>query len=137
MRMFLHGFEDSVIMRFAKLELVRNTWRRFNYQLDTTGVYDLIPANTATTFNQLAVNIEENSSRKPVVYKTPPGVVRQQQLSNNNVNVLLNEQSLSMQVCHLFEGQSRGVFKTLNLDLRQFSRIQMYWHAESVNSSQT
>ena len=135
MRMFLHGFEDSVIMRFAKLELVRNTWRRFNYQLDTTGVYDLIPANTATTFNQLAVNIEENSSRKPVVYKTPPGVVRQQQLSNNNVNVLLNEQSLSMQVCHLFEGQSRGVFKTLNLDLRQFSRIQMYWHAESVNSS--
>ncbi len=135
MRMFLHGFEDSVIMRFAKLEMVRNTWRRFNYELDTTGQYKIIAANTTTSFNQLAVNIEENSSRKPVLYKTPPGVVRQQQLSNNNVNVLLNEQSLSMQICNLEEGESRGVFKTLNLDLRQFSRLQMYWHAESVKSS--
>ncbi|MBC7848542.1 MAG: cell surface protein SprA, partial [Chitinophagaceae bacterium] len=135
MRMFLSGFEDSVILRFAKLELVRNTWRRFNYELDTIGTYQLIPANTTTTFNQLAVNIEENSSRNPVVYKTPPGVVRQQQLSNNNVNVLLNEQSLSMQICNLRQRESRGVFKTVNLDLRQYTNLQMYWHAESVQSS--
>ena len=61
---------------------------RFNYELDTTGQYKPIPANTLTTFNQLAVNIEENNSRYPVPYKTPPDVVRQQQLSNNNVNLL-------------------------------------------------
>jgi cell surface protein SprA len=133
MRMFLTGFEDSVILRFAKLELVRNNWRRFNYELDTAGRYIL--TDSSVTFNQLAVNIEENSSRRPVVYKTPPGVIRQQQLSNNNVNVLLNEQSLSMQICGLQTLDSRGVFKTLNLDLRQYSRLQMYWHAESVNSS--
>ncbi len=60
--MFMTGFEDSVVLRFAKLELVRNQWRRFNYELDTTGQYKLIPANTPTTFNQLAVNIEENNS---------------------------------------------------------------------------
>lgn len=134
-RMFLNGFEDSVVMRFAKLELVRNNWRRFSYELDTTGVYLPIPANTTTTFNQLAVNVEENSSREPVKYKTPPGVVRQQQLSNNNVNILLNEQSLSMQICDLPVNKSRGVFKTLSLDLRQYNRMQMYWHAESVRSS--
>lgn len=134
-RMFLNGFEDSVILRFAKLELVRNTWRRFNYELDTAGQYLPIPSNTSVEFNQLAVNIEENSSRKPVPYKTPPGVVRQQQLSNNNVNILLNEQSLSMQICNLPTKTTRGVFKTLNLDLRQYSRMQMYWHAESVNTS--
>ena len=57
--------------------------------------------NTPTKFNQLAVNVEENSDRTPVPYVTPPDVVRQQQLSNNNVNVLLNEQSLSMQICNL------------------------------------
>lgn len=135
MRIFLSGFEDSVIMRFAKLELVRNNWRRFNYDLDTTGQYLLIPNNSGTSFNQLAVNIEENSSRRPIVYKTPPGVVRQQQLSNNNVNVLLNEQALSMQVCNLQRKEARGVFKTMNLDLRQFARMQMYWHAESVFNS--
>ena len=30
MRMFLHDFEDSTVLRFAKLELVRNNWRRFD-----------------------------------------------------------------------------------------------------------
>lgn len=130
-RMFLTGFQDSVILRFAKLELVRNQWRRFNYELDTTGTYKLIAANTPTTFNQLAVNIEENSSRSPIPYKTPPNVIRQQQLSNNNVNLLLNEQSLSMQICNMQRGDVRGVFKTLNLDLRQYAKLFMYTHLES------
>ena len=134
-RMYLHGFEDSVILRFAKLELVRNTWRRFNYELDTTGTYLPIPDNTPTTFNQLAVNVEENSSRTPVQYRTPPGVVRQQQLSNNNVNLLLNEQSLSMQICNLVQKESRGVFKTMNLDLRQYGKLELFIHAEAIKSS--
>lgn len=134
-RMFMTGFTDSIILRFAKLELVRNQWRRFSYELDTTGQYKLIPTNTPTTFNQLAVNIEENSSRTPVPYKTPPGVVRQQQLSNNNVNLLMNEQSLSIQVCNLVRGDARGVFKTMNRDLRQYGRLQMYVHAEAINAS--
>lgn len=130
-RMFLSGFEDSVVLRFAKLELVRNQWRRFNYELDTSGAYKLIPANSPTTFNQLAVNIEENNSRAPIPYKTPPNVIRQQQLSNNNVNLLLNEQSLSIQVCNMARGDVRGVFKTLNLDLRQYGKLFMYTHLES------
>lgn len=130
-RMFLTGFQDSVVLRFAKLELVRNQWRRFNYELDITGQYKLIPDNTPTTFNQLAVNIEENNSRSPVPYKTPPNVIRQQQLSNNNVNLLLNEQSLSIQACNMARGDVRGVFKTLNLDLRQYGTLFMYTHIES------
>jgi cell surface protein SprA len=130
-RMFLTGFQDSVVLRFAKLELVRNQWRRFNYELDTTGQYKLIPANSPTTFNQLAVNIEENNSRSPIPYKTPPNVIRQQQLSNNNVNLLLNEQSLSIQACNMVKGDVRGVFKTLNLDLRQYAKLFMYTHIES------
>ncbi len=133
-RMFMSGFEDSVVLRFAKLELVRNQWRRFNYELDTTGQYKLIPANAAATFNQLAVNIEENNSRSPIPYKTPPNVVRQQQLSNNNVNLLLNEQSLSLQSCNMARGEVRGVFKTLNLDLRQYGKLFMYTHIESGGS---
>lgn len=132
-RMFMTGFTDSmVVLRFAKLELVRNQWRRFNYELDTTGQYRLIPANSITTTNQLAVNIEENASRSPIPYKTPPGVLRQQQVSNNNVNILLNEQALSLQVCNLNQKESRGVFKTMNLDLRQYENLQMYFHVEST-----
>lgn len=134
-RMFLTGFEDSVVLRFAKLELVRNQWRSFSYLLDTTSQYVPIPTTTTTTIKQLAVNVEENFQRYPVPYRTPPGVVRQQQLSNNNVNLLQNEQALSMQVCNLAKGDARGVFKTLSLDLRTYKQLQMYVHAESSTGS--
>ena len=52
-------------------------------------------------FNTLAVNLEENDQRQPIPYIIPPGIERQQQLSNNNVQLFLNEQSLSIQVCGL------------------------------------
>ena len=38
-RMFVTGFDDSVVMRFGKLELVRNQWRKFQYEIDTTDRY--------------------------------------------------------------------------------------------------
>ncbi|HZG25138.1 MAG TPA: cell surface protein SprA, partial [Chitinophagaceae bacterium] len=131
-RMFLTNFEDSAICRFAKLELVRNQWRRFTFSVDTAGTYKPIPANTQTSFNVLAVNLEENSRRSPIPYVIPPDIQRVQQLSNNNINLLQNEQALSMQICGLASNDTRGVFKTLNLDLRQYGRLQMFIHAESV-----
>lgn len=132
MRMFMTNFEDSTICRFAKLELVRNQWRRFTFTVDTTGQYKPLPTTGSTTFNVLAVNVEENSQRRPIPYVIPPDIERVQQLSNNNVNLLQNEQALSMQVCNLASQDTRGVFKTLNLDLRQYGRLQMFIHAESV-----
>lgn len=137
MRMFLTNFEDSVICRFAKLELVRNQWRRFTFSVDTTGEYKPLPANTQTEFNVLAVNLEENGQRTPIPYIIPPDIERVQQLSNNNVNILQNEQSLSMRICNLASGDARGVFKTLNLDLRQYGRMRMFVHAESVAGATT
>ena len=131
-RMFMTNFEDSAVCRFAKLELVRNQWRRFSFELDTIGAYKPLPANSPTSFNVLAVNLEENSSRSPIPYIIPPGIERVQQLSNNNVNLFQNEQSMSLQICNLDQHASRGVFKNLNLDLRQYGRLQMFIHAESV-----
>jgi len=131
-RMFLTGFEDSVVLRFAKLDLVRNQWRKFAFELDTAGRYINIPENSPTTLNTLAVNIEENDRRSPIPYRIPPGIERVQQLSNNNINLLQNEQAISLQICNLADGQARGVFKTMNLDMRQYGRIQMFTHAESV-----
>ncbi|WP_332736554.1 T9SS outer membrane translocon Sov/SprA [Flavihumibacter sp.] len=132
LRMFMTGFQDSVITRFAKLELVRNQWRRFSFELDTTGIYKPLATSNPTSFNVLAVNVEENSGRAPVNYLIPPGIERVQQLSNNNVNILQNEQAMSMQICNLAGGDGRGVFKTLNLDLRQYGELKMFAHTESV-----
>ncbi|HVZ26378.1 MAG TPA: cell surface protein SprA, partial [Sediminibacterium sp.] len=131
-RLYLTDFSDSVVLRLASLNLVRNVWRQFTYNIDTTGSYTPINANTGTSFNTLAVNLEENSNRQPVNYIMPPGIERVQQLSNNGVNLLQNEQAMSLQIGNLLTGDSRGVFKTMNLDLRQYGKLSMFIHAESV-----
>lgn len=132
MRMFLTGFDDSVVLRFAKLDLVRNQWRRYLYELKPG---DPIPLDQSTAFNASAVNIEENSRRLPIPYVLPPGILRQNTLSTNNTNILLNEQSLSAQICDLKDGETRAMYKNLNLDLRQYNRMQMFIHAEGRGSN--
>lgn len=135
-RMFMTDFEDSVILRFGKLELVRNQWRKFRNKIDNTGTFTNLPLPDPTQVNVLAVNIEENDQRDPVPYRIPPGIERQQQLSNNNVALFLNEQSISMQVCGLGQNEARGLFKTMNLDMRQYGKLSMFIHAESVRNAQ-
>ncbi|MFI5133064.1 MAG: cell surface protein SprA [Chitinophagales bacterium] len=136
-RMFTTGFQDTaVVMRFGTLELVRNQWRKFTYDIDTTGMYVNLPPVDPTTVNLLAVNIEENDQRQPIRYVSPPGIERQQELSNNNVQLFLNEQALSVQICGLQKNQARGVFKTMNLDMRNYGRLLMFIHAESVQNAQ-
>lgn len=130
-RMFLTNFEDTAVLRFGKLELIRNQWRKFNYETDSTGDYKPLPASDPTTTDVLAVNIEENDQRQPIPYVQSPGIERQQQISNNNVQLFLNEQSLSLKLCNLQPTESRGVFKTMNLDLRQYGQLSMFVHAES------
>lgn len=136
-RMYLSGFEDSVVMRFARFDLVRNNWRQFTYDLDTAGAYKKVDnVRNNTTFNILAVNLEENSARSPVNYVIPPDIERVQQLSNNGVNILQNEQSMSMRVFNLPNGEARATFKTLNLDIRSYGKLSMFAHAESITTQE-
>ncbi len=129
-RMFLTGFTDSVTLRFAELQLTRNTWRNFTYKIDTSGLYSP-PLSNGATFSVGAVNIEENDKRSPLPYRTPKDIERQQTLSSNGVNLLQNEQSMSLQICNLINGDAKGVFQTFpNRDLRQYKTLAMYIHAE-------
>ncbi|NCW12523.1 MAG: cell surface protein SprA, partial [Chitinophagia bacterium] len=119
-------------LRFAKLDLVRNQWRQYNYVIDSLGNYDSLTGNNQTTrVNTLAVSVEENGSRTPVNYIIPPGIERVQLLSNNGVNLLQNEQALSIQLNGLQQNASpRGVFKTMNVDVRRYGKLSMFIHAE-------
>ncbi len=129
-RMFLTDFSDSVTMRFGLLQLSRNIWRTFKYKIDSTNNFNPLTPG-ATTFNVSAVNIEENDQRTPLPYRTPKEIQRVQTLSNNGVNLLQNEQALSMQFCGLSKGDARGVFQTFaNKDLRQFRKLSLFLHAE-------
>ena len=132
-RMFATDFEDTVNLRFARLEIIRNQWRAFKYQLNNSGLL-----NVATGLPIVgAVNIEENERRSPNPYVLPCDLVRQNLISNNNVNLLQNEQSLSLRFFKLGDNDNRAVIKTFNYDLRQYKTLEMYTHMEGVPGSVT
>lgn len=135
-RMFMSGFQDSVVMRFARLELGRNNWRRYMFSLQNPG--EVIPDDdqNSVDFAVASVSVEENADRKPVPYVIPPGVSRQQASVSTGQNIQLNEQALSIQVCNLKDGDTRAVFKDVSVDMRQFSGLRMFIHAESREGQQ-
>ena len=130
MRMFMTGFSSEVTVRFGALDLVRGEWRRFTNTLDAN---DTNVDDDGTNLDVLAVNVEENNERCPVNYIVPPGVQREQ-LFNNNTVINQNEQSLSLRVSGtgLEPNDSRGVFKNVSVDMRQFNKLKMFLHAESL-----
>ncbi|MBX9807186.1 MAG: cell surface protein SprA, partial [Flavobacteriaceae bacterium] len=130
MRMFMTGFSNEVTVRFGSLDLVRGDWRRYTNTLDPT---DTDPTNDGTNFDVLAVNLQENNDRCPVNYIIPPGVEQEQLYSANSV-INQNEQSLSLKVSGdgLEPEDSRAVFKNVSVDMRQFKKLKMFLHAESL-----
>jgi len=131
MRMFLKGFEDSVILRFAKLELVRGEWRKYNLSFRQGGEGVSIPEETNPSFEITSVNIEENAGKKPVNYVLPPGIDRIIDPQNPQLTQL-NEQSMVLKVRDLPNGDARAAYKTMGLDVRQYKRLQMEVHAEQI-----
>lgn len=134
MRMFLKGFDERVIVRFARLGLVRGEWREF--------VSDEVPGGDthggepgATSFNIGAVNVEENSNRVPINYTIPPDIDREIDFGTTNLRQL-NEQSLVLDVCDLQDGYSKFAFRYLDLDIRQYKKIKMFTHAEVGDDSE-
>ncbi len=130
-RMYMTGFDTPVTLRFARFELVRNTWRRYLRSLEESGIGSVGDEDDETLFDVNEVNLEENSLKAPYNYVMPPGVEREQQVGSPLANAFQNEQSLAMNICNLQDGDARAIFKNLNLDLRLFKRLKMFVHAES------
>lgn len=133
MRMFVTGFEDPIVLRFARLELVRGEWRRYLGSLDEEG--EIIADDPNVQFNIGAVNIEENARKEPVNYVLPPQLQREIQPGTPDL-VRQNEQSLSLQVCGLEDGKAQAAFRNVQLDMRSFKKLEMFIHAESMDQSQ-
>mgnify|MGYP000576629399 CR=1 FL=1 len=129
-RMFWKGFTEQTTFRFATLELGRNQWRRFTQNTLSCKAYDS-PWN-AVAFDVNAVSIEENAARTPFNYTIPYGISREQSVGAFP-DVLQNEQSLSMSICSLQYCNARAIFKSLNMDLRQYKRLKMFVHAEDAD----
>nr|WP_198034984.1 cell surface protein SprA [Winogradskyella sp. J14-2] len=121
-RMYLRDFTEDVVLRFATLDLVRSDWRRFTLDLDND------PTNNSANaeFNVGIIGVQENDGN----YVIPPGV-RREELNNNNNIIRQNEQSLVLEACELEPEDSRGVFKNINVDMRQYKKLRMFLHAEA------
>ena len=125
-RMFMTGFKKVTHLRFATLELVRGEWRPYKFNLNLRG-----DAPAAGQLDISVVNIEENAGREPVNYVLPPGVTRITDPGQSQI-VQLNEQSMSLKVTGLEAGDARGVYRNTQQDLRNYKRMQMWVHAESL-----
>ncbi|MEO6302842.1 MAG: cell surface protein SprA, partial [Bacteroidia bacterium] len=131
MRVYMKGFNRAVVVRLARFELVRADWRRYAYDLKQTGEY-VANDDNSTSFDVSAVSLQENGKKVPVNYVLPPDINQQQNVQTTNL-VLQNEQALQMRVCNLKDGDSRAVFKNVDLDTRMFNNIKMNVHAEKLN----
>jgi cell surface protein SprA len=120
-RMYLNGFSEATVLRFATLDLVRSDWRRYTLDLDN----DTGNNSPNASFNVGVIGLQENDGN----YVLPPGV-ELEQLNNNNNIIRQNEQSLVVEVCDLEPTDSRGVFKNISIDMRQYKKLRMFMHAE-------
>lgn len=132
MRMYLRGFTNPITLRFARLNLVRDNWRRYEYSLKEGKEGDP-QVNQGTTFDVSAVNLIENSRREPVNYVMPPNIQRVIDPSRRQARQL-NEQALQLRVENLKDGDARAVLKRLRIDVRRYKRLIMDVHAEQVRN---
>lgn len=128
-RVFLKGFTQPVVVRFASMQLVRADWRRYTKSLAEPDVGFPVNPVDRTQFSVGTVNIEENGTKQPVPYRLPPGFFRTLD-PTNPTNIQQNEQSLALNVCNLEDGDARAVFKTSNFDIRNYKTLRMFIHAE-------
>ncbi|MHC1703700.1 MAG: cell surface protein SprA [Tenuifilaceae bacterium] len=130
-RMFLRGFADTTILRFAKLQMVKGEWRK--YSLGLIEGQEGVPGTDLPTglFEISSVNIEDNYTRTPVNYVLPPGLSRTTDPSQQQV-IEQNEQSMEYRILELAEGDARAGFKNVNLDIRQYRNLRMDIHAEAI-----
>ncbi|MBK8441978.1 MAG: cell surface protein SprA [Sphingobacteriales bacterium] len=133
MRVYLTGFEDTVVCRMTEFNLVRNQWRKYLTSLVEEGEYLPDDNGQFSEFNLGSVGIEESSARVPIPYLLPPGVEREQFFNQSTTPLRQNEQSLSVQVCDIPDGYARAAFKTERFDMRFFKRLRMFIHAEERN----
>jgi cell surface protein SprA len=131
MRMYMRNFNQPVVMRFAKLDLVRAEWRKYNISFMEGGERVSVPEQKDGSFEISSVSIEENSGKEPVNYVLPPGFNRVTDPQNPQLRQL-NEQSMVLRVHDLEDGDARAAFRNVNLDIRQYRRLRMEVHTEAI-----
>ena len=138
MRMVLTGFQQPVVLRFANFRMIGSRWRRYQADLRDGG----LAPDEEPEFNDFTVsvvNLEENgaydapddATETPTSpYRIPPGVRRDRD-NTSSVSRQLNEQAVQVCVDDLKDGDARAIFKNVTVDLFNYGRIKMFFHADT------
>ena len=130
LRTYLTNWEQPVVLRFAKLQLVGSQWRKYEESIFQSGLNE-VSESSESDIQISVVSIEENSigSENKSPYVVPPGIPRD--IDNTTiVQRRTNEQSLQICIDDLSDGDGRAIFKESNFDLINYGRIKMFIHAE-------
>jgi len=134
-RIYMTNFSQETHIRMATLDLVRGEWRNYTkglYQDPANNQYNIPNPYTGNgSMDVQAVNIEENSNRTPVNYVLPPGITRQTDPGQATL-IDQNEQAMALRINYLAPKDARSVYKNVVYDMRQYKRLQMFVHAESM-----
>ena len=134
-RIFMTNFSQETHLRLASLDLVRGEWRNYTkglYQDLANNQYNIPnPYSQNGSMDVEAVNIEENSNRTPVNYVLPPGISRQTDPGQAQL-IAQNEQAMVLRLREMEPKDACGVYKNVVYDMRQYKRLQMFVHAESL-----
>ena len=123
-RVMLKGWEAPVVLRFARMDLVRETWRK--YESELKGDCEFIAADDNTKFVVTSINVEEDNLKKPIGYIPPV-----ERVNNLQTQSLMNEQALYLNLDNLDGCDSRAAFYNTNIDLRSYGCLKMFVHAET------
>jgi cell surface protein SprA len=135
MRMYLTDWQQPVVLRMSQLQMVSTQYRKYTGDLNARGLQE-VPEPYDAQFSVATVSAEENSSNSAdpsaakYVYASPPGFDRDIDFTTNN-QMQLNEQSMSLCVNNLRDGDSRAAFKNVNLNLIQRKRLKMFIHLQN------
>lgn len=140
MRTVLTDFEEPVVLRFASLQLESNSYRTYDKNLSNAGLTE-VPEPYDAKFKVGVVSIEENGCSDDgqncnvkdgkTPYVVPPGFIRDQDVTQQQFNIKFNEQSISLGVTNLRDGDSRAVFRNTRVDMLNYKRLRLFIHAEN------
>ena len=109
---------DTIAVRIGDFSLVGNQWQK------------QATDNADTSFDVSVVSIEDNP-----FYESPPGVIRERDKTRPEENVQANEQSLSLVLKGLPDGESRQAVKFFTykaLDLFSYRTMKMFVHGDNL-----
>ena len=120
-RMFIQGVDSMVHFRITEFNLVGSQWQK--------NLPDSIE-RTDSVLSISVVSLEENAD-----YTSPPGVFQERDRTRPDEDILRNEQSLSLVLNGLEEGDKREVVKYLfrPLDVFNYKQMKLFIHGEQKN----